>query len=72
MSAEYQAGVSAGKQAATLESLEERIASLEKTVEKVLERVTLARGGLMVLIAVGSFCTAIVEALVLFAHGGKS
>lgn len=72
MSSDYQAGIRAGEQAATIESLSERISALEAKVEKVLERVTLARGGLMVLITIGSFCAAVVEAVVLMVHTGKA
>ena len=66
---EFNAGVAAGKQNAAIASLEERISSLEQKMDRVLERVTLARGGIAVLIAIGSFCAAIAGAVVLWMHG---
>ena len=66
---DFQAGVEAGEQAATIESLDRRLTALEGKMDKVLERVTLARGGIAMLIALGSFCAAIGGTLVLWFHG---
>lgn len=68
---DFQAGVEAGEQAATIDSLDRRLTALEGKVDKVLERVTLARGGIAVLIALGSFCAAVAGTIVLWVHGGK-
>ena len=68
---EFDAGLKAGEQAAAIDSLEMRIAALERKVDQVLERVTLARGGIAVLIALGSFAAAIAGAIVLWVHGGR-
>ena len=69
---DFQAGVQAGEQTAAIETLEKRLTAVEKKLEQVLERVTLARGGIAVLIAIGSFGAAIAGAIVLLVHGGKA
>lgn len=48
---DFEAGREAGEQAATIASLDERLTRVEATLEKILERVTLARGGMAALIA---------------------
>jgi hypothetical protein len=57
---------------ARLASVEGRFDRLEETLSKILERVTLARGGLAMLIAIGSVCATLAGAVVLWLHGGKA
>ena len=68
---DFDAGVAAGEQSAAIASLEARITSLEHKMDKVLERVTMARGGIAVLIAIGSICATIAGTVILWLHGGK-
>lgn len=57
---------------ARMDTIEGRFDRLEQTLSKILERVTLARGGLAMLIAIGSVCATLAGAVVLWLHGGKS
>lgn len=55
----------------SIDNLERRLTALETKVDQVLERVTLARGGIAMLIAIGSFCAAIAGAVAIWLHSGK-
>lgn len=57
---------------ARMDAVDGRFDRLEETLSKILERVTLARGGLAMLIAIGSMCATLAGAVVLWLHGGKS
>jgi hypothetical protein len=69
---EFDAGRTVGEQGAAIESLEKRLISLESKVDELLERVTMARGGLAVLIAIGTVCATLIGAGIMWLHGGKS
>ncbi len=57
---------------ARMDAIDNRFNHLEETLSKILERVTLARGGIAVVIALGSFAAAVAGAVVLWLHGGKT
>jgi hypothetical protein len=57
---------------ARMDAIDNRFNHLEETLSKILERVTLARGGLAMLIAIGSVCATLAGAVVLWLHGGKA